>query len=161
VKHKHFDGNQNKIMRDKKPYSTDKLAYNQDNDQFTCPSGKPMKYIYSSVKRTATGFEQTLDFYQANKCNGCPLRTDCHDQKVNRVIQVNHNLNRLKEQANRRLTSKKGVEKRKKRCFDTEPVFGNIKHNHHFKRFMLRGINKVAIETGLLAIAHNIRKKVA
>ncbi|WP_438940068.1 transposase, partial [Chitinophaga hostae] len=40
-------------------------------------------------------------------------------------------------------------------------VFGNIKQNHHFRRFMLRGIEKVEIETGLLALAHNLRKKIA
>jgi hypothetical protein len=40
-------------------------------------------------------------------------------------------------------------------------VFGNIKNNHKFKRFMLRGKEKVEIEWGLLAIAQNIRKKVA
>lgn len=51
--------------------------------------------------------------------------------------------------------------KRKQRCFDTEPVFANIKYNHHFKRFMLRGTEKVTIETGLLALAHNLRKKAA
>jgi len=114
VKHSHFDRNQNKTIRDKNPYTTDKLAYDQDNDQFICPSGKPMKYIYSSVRRTVTGFKQTLDFYHANKSNGCPLRTDCHDQKVNRVIQVNHNLNRLKEQANKRLISKKEWKKERR-----------------------------------------------
>ncbi|MGN8037435.1 transposase, partial [Chitinophaga sp. 22321] len=32
---------------------------------------------------------------------------------------------------------------------------------HHFRRFMLRGIEKVEIETGLLALAHNLRKKIA
>jgi|GEM_PF-4744786 len=37
--------------------------------------------------------------------------------------------------------------KRKQRCFDTEPFFADIRHNHHFKRFMLRGIEKVSIET--------------
>jgi|GEM_PF-2327755 len=49
---------------------------------------------------------------------------------------------------------------RKKRPCDVEPVFGNIKNNHHFKRFMLRGKSK-AIEAGLLALAKNLRKKVA
>jgi hypothetical protein len=38
-----------------------------------------------------------------------------------------------------------GIEKRKQRCCDTEPVFANIKNNHHFKRFMLRGLNKVNV----------------
>ncbi|MDI3319438.1 transposase [Pinibacter soli] len=106
-------------------------------------------------------FEQTLTKYQAKNCKGCSLREACHKQKDNRIIEVNHNLNRLKHKANKRLKTAKGVEKRKQRCFDTEPVFANIKHNHNFKRFMLRGIKKVSVETGLLALAHNLRKKVA
>ena len=42
-----------------------------------------------------------------------------------------------------------------------EPVFGNIKSNHRFNRFMLWGNKKVNVEFGLLAIAQNIRKKAA
>lgn len=63
--------------------------------------------------------------------------------------------------AEKRLKTKRGIQKRKKRCYDTEPVFGNIKYNHHFKRFMLRGTEKVTVEMGLLALAHNLRKKIA
>ncbi len=48
--------------------------------------------------------------------------------------------------------------KRKQRCWDVEAVFGNIKQNMNFKRFMLRGIEKVTIETGLIALAHNLKK---
>ncbi|MET2850222.1 transposase [Vibrio owensii] len=70
-------------------------------------------------------------------------------------------MNRLRQQADKRLLTKRGIQKRKQRCFDTEPVFANIKYNHHFKRFMLRGIDKVMVETGLLALAHNLRKKAA
>jgi hypothetical protein len=39
-----------------------------------------------------------------------------------------------------------------------EAVFGNLKNNKHFKRFYLRGLKKVEIEFGLLAIAHNLAK---
>jgi len=39
-----------------------------------------------------------------------------------------------------------------------EAVFGNIKHNMNFKRFMLRGIHKVNMEIGLIATAHNLKK---
>ena len=41
---------------------------------------------------------------------------------------------------------------------DVEAVFGNLKNNKHFKRFHLRGLKKVEIEFGLLAIAHNLAK---
>jgi len=37
----------------------------------------------------------------------------------------------------------------------------NLKNNHHFRRFMPGGKDKVSIETGLLALAHNLRKKAA
>lgn len=112
------------------------------------------------IKTTAAGFKQTVTRYAAKICEGCPLRGACHKAAGNRVIEVNHNLGRLKQQADALLKSEQGIEKRKQRCFDTEPVFANIKHNHHFKRFMLRGLNKVTVETGLLALAHNLRKKI-
>ena len=85
----------------------------------------------------------------------------CRKAAANGIIEVNHNLTRLKQQANELLSSEEGIKKRKQRCFDTEPVFANIKHNHHFKRFMLRGLAKVNVETGLLALVHNLRKRVA
>ena len=46
------------------------------------------------------------------------------------------------------LNTPKGIEKLKKRCFDVEPTFGNIKHYHGFKRFLLRGKDKVEIRVG-------------
>ncbi|MBP2618990.1 transposase, partial [Chryseobacterium jejuense] len=41
---------------------------------------------------------------------------------------------------------------------DVEPVFAQLKHNKNFKRFMLRGKNKVEVEIDILAIAHNLNK---
>ena len=161
VKHNQFDRDQNSNLRSKKPYTVDKLHYDDLKDQYHCPSGQIMKNIGVYTTTTKAGYKQTITRYQAQNCEGCPLRKDCHQQKVNRIIEVNHNLNRLKKKADKRLKTKRGIQKRKQRCFDTEPVFANIKHNHQFKRFMLRGIEKVNIETGLLAMAHNLRKKTA
>jgi transposase len=161
VKYGYFDRDQNENLRSKKPYTVDKLVYNEQKDLYYCPTGQPMTKITTRSSTTKNGFRQKTSAYQAKNCEGCPLRSECHQQQGNRIIEVNHNLNRLKRQASKRLKTKRGIEKRKQRCFDTEPVFANIKHNHHFKRFMLRGIQKVSIEMGLLALAHNLRKKIA
>jgi transposase len=161
VKHNRFDRMQNKRRRDHHPYTVDKFVYDQNKDQYKCPAGLPMKKIGIHRIKTRTGHQQVLTKYQAKDCAGCPLRGQCHQQPGNRIIEVNHNLNRLKAKAEKRLKTKKGIQKRKQRCFDTEPVFAYIKHNHHFKRFMLRGIDKVNVEMGLLALAHNLRKKTA
>jgi transposase len=40
-------------------------------------------------------------------------------------------------------------------------VYAQMKHNKNFKRFNLRTKKKVEIETGLLAIAHNLKKLAA
>src|SRR5690606_5496851 len=37
-------------------------------------------------------------------------------------------------------------------------VFGHIKGNRCFRRFSLRGLEKVNVEFGIVAIAHNILK---
>lgn len=161
VKHQNFDRDQHKRTRNKPPYSSDKLAYNEEKDHYVCPSGKRMKNIGPHTSTTTTGFEQTLTRYKASRCKGCALKEQCHQGKGNRIITVNHHLNYLRSKADKRLKFLRGIAKRKKRGCEVESVFGNIKHNHQFKRFMLRGIEKVTVETGLLALAHNLRKKTA
>lgn len=91
----------------------------------------------------------------------CPLNGACHKSAGNRIIEVNSALKSPKQKAFEMLNSEEGIRHRKKRCYDVEPVFANIKQNHRFRRFMLRGKEKVKIEWGLLAIAQNLRKKAA
>jgi hypothetical protein len=117
--------------------------------------------IGSLTKTTSTGFTGQITRYQAASCSNCPLRGVCHKNKNNRIIEVNHNLNHHKAVSKQKLESEKGIYHRKKRCVDVGPVFGNVKSNHNFKRFILRGTDKVSTETGILVIAHNLRKKTA
>lgn len=161
VKYGMFDKQQHDNYNSKQPFSSDKLYYNVEKDCYICPMGQQMNYIGDGKRKTSTGFEQTSKRYQAKNCSNCPLNGSCHKSQGNRIIEINGNLKRYKEVAFELLNSENGIEKRKQRCHDVEPVFGNIKQNHGFRRFMLRGKEKVAIEWGLLAIAQNIRKKAA
>jgi hypothetical protein len=42
---------------------------------------------------------------------------------------------------------------------EPESVFGQMKNNRGFRRFLLRGLQKVSIEVGWLSLAHNMLKK--
>jgi transposase len=161
VKYPAFDKQQSANNYKKHPFATEYLYYNEQKDCYYCPMGQAMHCIGSYERLTSTNFKQTIKRYQAQNCNGCPLRGVCHGSKHNRIIEVNHNLNKHKAAAKEKLNTEEGIKKRKQRCCDVEPVFGNIKSNHKFNRFMLRGKRKVTIELGLLAIAQNLRKKVA
>ncbi|MBK5269453.1 MAG: IS1182 family transposase [Bacteroidia bacterium] len=161
VKYNQFDREQNKTVQSNKPFTADKLYYNREQDYYVCPMGQPMRNAGTYTKTTMAGFSQQVTKYQALNCNNCPLNGVCHKSKGNRVMEVNHNLNRLKAISKEKLKSETGIYHRKKRCADVEPVFANIKNNHYFKRFRLRGLEKVSVEAGLLALAHNLRKKAA
>ena len=158
VKYNYF----HKEQRDKKhrenPFHPDNLFYNPETDTYYCPMGQAMNKINTYESQTKNGFTQEIHRYQAQSCHGCPLRGSCHKAKGNRIIERNHNLIRLKDKAKSLLLSEEGVAHRKRRCWDVEAVFGNIKQNMGFKRFMLRGIEKVTTEIGLIAMAHNLKK---
>lgn len=163
VKYNYFHKEQqaHKKRMDKTPFHSDKLFYNPQQDCYYCPMGQKMEFKCTTKRKTQAGYEQTYSVYQAQNCEGCPLRSTCHKSKGHRKIQVNHNLNRLKKKAREKLTSAQGIKHRKKRPCDVEAVFGNLKQNKNFKRFILRGMEKVEIETALLAIAMNLKKMAA
>ncbi len=161
VKHRDYDQDQREGLKEENRFKQDKLPYDSELDQYTCPAGQAMTYLRTREEETTTGFKQTIRQYQAQNCEGCPLRPGCHKSKENRIIHVNEQYTRLRKQAEELLKSEEGIAKQKQRCCDVEPVFANIKVNHKFNRFMLRGIAKVEVETGLIALAHNLRKKAA
>lgn len=160
VKYNYFHKEQKeaKSGKVKKPFTVDKLYYHQDTDTYYCPMGQAMPCIGSYQRKTANGFTQTIHRYQAQNCQGCPIRSLCNKAQGNRIIECNHNLVRLKQKAKEKLLSEEGIAHRKQRCWDIEAIFGNIKQNMGFKRFMLRGIEKVETEFGLIAMAHNLKK---
>jgi hypothetical protein len=92
VKHNQFDRQQNKNIASKKPYSPENLVYDEQQDQFICPMGKPMVNTGSYTRVTKAGYVQEYTRYEVESCKWCRLRQVCHGQKGNRVIEVNHNL---------------------------------------------------------------------
>ena len=142
----------------KTPFHSNILHYNAEGDFFICPMGQKMTYCGWQTKKTKTGFEQHIKLYQAQRCQTCPLRGVCHKGVDNRIISINHKARHYRQEAKKRLNSIRGIRMRKQRNVDTEPVFGHIKHNRHFRRFLLTSLEGVSTETGLLAIAHNLMK---
>lgn len=157
IKPADFDRKQKKNYKPKNPFSSDHFAYDPDKDVYICPASRAMKQVGQS-KQKKEGITITYTHYKAAGCRQCPLKQQCHKQKGNRIIKVNHRARQLKQEASDRLKTEKGIYYRKRRPADVEPVFGNIKHNKRFKRFMLKGIEKTEIEWGLLCIAHNLSK---
>ena len=157
VKYNYFHKEQKRGFR-QNPFPLHNLFYNAEQDFFVCPMGQRMHRVGSGKRKSANGYESQVTYYQAKRCEGCPLRGQCHQKEKPRVIEVNHRLRQLRAQAKERLHSEKGLKHRSKRPIEVEAVFGQMKSNNHFQRFTMRGLDKVSLEFLLMSIGHNLRK---
>ena len=134
------------------------MAYDKETDSYICANGKKLKLVGNRKYVTEAGYETRRNIYRCEDCNGCSHAEACKKSMGPRTLQVSHRLNELKKKANDNLCSKKGLELRSRRVVEVEQVFGRIKGCWSFRRFHLRGTDKVKIEWGLISIAHNITK---
>jgi transposase len=134
-------------------------VYNEQDDYFICPNDRKVIFRHYS-KRTDT-YGQTRDFkiYECEDCTGCPFKEQCTKAKGNRQVHYNPVYEEMKVKAKESLWSDEGSQIYSQRKIEVESVFGHIKGNRSFRRFYLRGLDKVNIEFGLAAIAHNLLKK--
>jgi hypothetical protein len=142
----------------KAQFRTENLPYDPETDAFICPAHQRLTYRGTSHQRTENGYWTELRHYEASGCNTCPLKPECTRAKHNRHLCVSFRLRRFREQARNNLLSEQGKALRIQRNIEVESVFGHIKHNMHFRRFSLRGLEKVKTEWGLVCIAHNMQK---
>ena len=160
VKYNYFHKEQKRTMK-KNPFLVQNLFYNLEHDFFVCPMGQRMENVGKGKRISSNGYESQITYYQAKRCEGCPLRGQCHKAQGNRRIEVNHRLNALKHRAKELLMSEKGLKHRRKRPIEVEAVFGQLKSNNKFNRFTFKGLEKVELEFLLIALGHNFRKMLA
>ena len=158
VKYNWFHKEQHRSFRDD-PFRQENLCYNKEKDYYVCPMGQHMTLVGVTRKVSDNGFVSYSHKYRAQRCTGCPLRSQCYKSKAEqRTIEVNHNLNEHKRKAREMLMSEEGLRHRSRRPIEPEAVFGQIKFDWHYRRFRHKGKDKVYMDFAILAMAHNLRK---
>ena len=141
------------------PYSVENMAYNAAKDEYTCPDGRKLKFRRESKKTTENGYVVATRYYSNDKCGRCPRKNKCHrSQKGYRTIRVNQVLNEYRPKVLEALTSETGVLLRMNRSIQVEGVFGVLKEDYGFRRFLTRGRVNIETQFFLLAFAFNIEK---
>lgn len=142
----------------KHQFRAENFGYDPQTDQFICPAEKRLHYRYTSQYKTDNGYKTERRIYESQDCQGCALKPQCSRAKGNRKIRISFRLLEYRRQARQNLTSEEGKRLRSARSTDVETVFGHLKYNMGFRRFHLRGLEKVKTEWGILSIAHNMQK---
>ena len=142
-------------------FRAEHFAYDPVSDTFICPADKRLHFQYTSRYTSDNGYQSQRHIYECFDCAECPLRSQCTRARGNRKIRISFRLLEYRRKARENLTSAEGQRLRAARSIEVETVFGHIKHNLGFRRFHLRGLEKVKTEWGLVSIAHNLRKLAA
>lgn len=134
------------------------MPYDEDLDEYTCQAGKKLRAVYVGKKKSKTGFEREVTYYECESCEGCQHKKKCTRSKDKRTMQVSKKFIEQRKQSLERITSEKGILLRMNRSIQSEGAFGVIKQDYGFRQFLLRGNKKVFTEILLIAMGYNINK---
>jgi len=134
------------------------MHYDPEKDEYTCQNGKKLRVVYIGKRKSTSGFEAEITYYECEDCSDCPHKKSCTRAKGNRKMQLSKTFLRQREESKARITSEKGTLLRINRSIQVEGAFGVIKQDYGFRQFLLRGKKKVQTEILLIAMGYNINK---
>jgi len=134
------------------------MAYDAEKDEYTCQNGKKLRAVHSGIRKSKSGFESEVTYYECESCEGCSYKKSCTRAKGNRKMQLSKTFLRQREESKARISSEKGILLRMNRSIQVEGAFGVLKQNMGFRQFLLRRNKKVKTELILMALGYNLNK---
>lgn len=157
IKYNTFEKEQKKSWS-KEIGRVENMTYDEEMDEWICAKGKHLTFQSEGKRKTDNGYLSVKRTYKCMDCMGCPFQETCAKGKEAKTVSVSIENQKQRKEVKERLAIDEGRALYSQRKIDVEPVFGNIKHNHFFQRFSLRGLSKNTVECGLFCAAHNFRK---
>lgn len=128
------------------------FSYDEATNSFTCPGGQVLSMI-SEAKDGSRVYQG-----RAGVCAKCPFKPRCCQSTMGQARTLStDNKEPLRQDMNRKMQTTAAQAIYKQRKIIVEPVFGQIK-NSGFRRFSVRGKDKVAGEFSIVCAAHNFKK---
>ena len=133
-----------------RPYfSKEEFAYDSERDLYRCPAGETLSPRTKNKARRLT-------VYKAN-AGTCELRPRCTDNKTGRQVLRYFDEAYVDRVRAYRWTFPYEKALRKRRVW-VEPLFDEAKDRHGLRRFRLRRLEKVNMETLLIAAGQNVKR---
>jgi transposase len=136
------------------PYHASRFSYDREKDQCICPRGERLEFERTKARDKVEPY--LVRVYTCKNYLQCPVRWQCSSSKTGRTVQIHPNHDALvrqrekhKDEAMRALL--------KRRCAIIEPVFGWGKQCMGFRRWTVRGLEKVKTQWLLMCTAINLR----
>ncbi len=148
-----------------KKYLVENFAYNKEDDTYTCPQGHTMKtngnwYTknHRSEKRKNKRTNK-VKHYKTSHCKDCPVLNQCtkNTRGRGRVIERSEHQDAVDRNNHRMKTQRELYNKRQQIC---EHPFGTIKRAWGFTFTLVKGLEKVDGEFGIIYTCYNLRRTI-
>jgi transposase len=135
-------------------FHTSRFQYDPEHDQVVCPRGEVLRF--QGIRRHKQK-PFPLRVYRCQNFRACPVRDACTRDRHGRLIEIGpyHGAVERQRQKQREAENRQLLKKRKA---IVEPVFGTIKQGMGFRRYTVRGLQRVKTQWSLVCTAFNLRK---
>lgn len=147
-------------------FLVENFQYNKASDSYTCPAGHNMKsngnwYLKShksKERKNPTAYK--VKHYKTKQCQNCPLLNQCtkNTRGRGRVIERSQHQDAVDRNNERIRTQHELYRKRQQIC---EHPFGTIKRQWGYTYTLLKGLNKVDGEMGIIFTCYNLRRVIS
>jgi transposase len=135
-------------------YASSKFTYDAKADEVICPQGKRLEF---EGLRKKSGEKAAGRSYRCRQFTECPVRELCSKSRKGRRIDISPQYAAmLKQREKRQDPAQQALLRRRKVII--EPVFGTMKQAMGFRRWTVRGLEKVQTQWALLCTAYNLKK---
>jgi transposase len=137
------------------PYDAARFIYDAPHDECICPRGERLKFLHVKKRDKAEPYDVRV--YRCQNYLNCPVRWECSSSKLGRTVQIhpNHDVLLRQREKQRDETLRAAL---KRRSTIIEPVFAWGKDGMNFRRWTVRGLEKVKTQWLLLCTAINLRR---
>lgn len=143
-----------KLSKKKDGFRKEDFKYDSLKDCYVCPANHELKFQNKYKRKNRN---HNVAVYRCKEYKTCALRKDCTTSKTGRRIE-RYEFEEALERQRARQEIKANKELLKNRAQIVEAVFGWIKHNGNFHRWLYRGIESVDAQWQLLCSSVNLRK---
>ena len=131
-------------------YGKSQFKYDALKNEYVCPAGATLTYRFSTYE-----LGRELQYYRAQGCKQCALKSRCTRNKANRTITREANEHLMEAMAQR---MRQQPAKFKLRKTLAEHPFGTIKRWFGYTHFLLKGLAKVQCEWSLTTLTYNLKR---
>lgn len=133
-----------------KPYHSSNFQYDALRDVCICPQKQALVFTGQKDRRG-----QTVRVYRC-RCKDCPVVAQCTRDRKGRTIEIGLH-NAAVVAMRKTLASEEGKARLKRRASIIEPRFATVKARQGFRRWTVRGLEKVKAQWGWVCLTANLQ----